>query len=112
MGLLQIYLNQHRGIRNTTLAVCLLLAAVALYLGVGLSLFLIGNLPNPVLDRLLPVSCFVTLVFLDLAAARLIQISGRKRFWPSLLHSFAITLGGALLLAGILMSLALIRQVK
>ena len=100
------YLELHNGILNAALASCLLVASVALYFPIGFSFFLVGNPPNPLLDRLLPVSCIAIMAIFDLGSAWLLQRSRQQTFWSAFGLSLAVTLGGAFLVGVILFSIA------
>jgi hypothetical protein len=100
-----------RWLANAALAVFILLASAALYMGVGYYT-LIGFPPNPFLDWFWPLSCLIVFALSLSAATRLIQRIHGRAIRSALLFSIAAILGGALLLAAILVSLALLRPVK
>jgi len=112
MERLSNYLELHKGIRSAALASCLHVASVAFYFAIGFSFFLIGNRPNPLLDRLLPVSSIAIVAIFDLGSAWLLQRSRQQRFWSAFVLSLAVTIGGAFLVGVILFSIAALTPIK
>jgi len=100
-----------RWLANAALVVSILLASVALYTGAGYYT-LIGFPPDPFLDWFWPLSCLIVFGLFLSASTRLIRRIHGRALRSAFFFSLAAILGGALLLAAILVSLALLRPVK